>query len=309
MLSLEDRIQNLFERAGYSVRLNPLSDGNCQFAAIANQLQAHNVTAISSFDLRELVVNLEFQSSSFNVRPDFGELIDDSQYSSFEDYINRMRMHTTFGAHLTLQAIRELYFVRINVVSTEGSNHNRMIEPQENSVDILTLSIGYDPESLHYLSISEIIDFQIHDLTGNGNGNGRRDMEVGSEQDGDGQMSDENGDDEGRQRTYGRWAWDHGGSGEYGGGKMGRRITKTGMVWQVTQWRIEVVMDIMMGYGIVWWMVLDKSLFSKNLSMEIRELNVMQMMTTTMMVTMIMIMRYVSMHCSFSVHVYVYLER
>ena len=36
------------------------------------------------------------------------------------------------------------------------------------------------------------------------------------------------------------------------------RITKTGMVWRVTQWRIEVVMDIMMGYGIVWWMVLDR---------------------------------------------------
>ena len=204
VLSLEDRFQNLFERAGYSIRLNPLSDGNCQFAAIANQLQAHNVTAISSFDLRELVVNyiIEFRSSPFNVRPDFGELIDDSRYSSFEDYVNRMRMNTTFGDHLTLQAISELYLVRINVVSTEGSNHNRMIEPQENSVDIPTLSIGYDPESLHYFSISEIIDFQIHDLTGNGNVNGRRDMEVGSEQDGDGQMSDDNGDDMGAGRGH-----------------------------------------------------------------------------------------------------------
>ena len=71
-------------------------------------------------------------------------------------------------------------------------------------------------------------------------------MEVGSEQDGDGQMSDENGDDMGAGR--GHMVDGQGIMGDQESmvmvldrRKMGRRITKTGMVWRVTQWRIEVV--------------------------------------------------------------------
>ena len=167
-LSREERLSNLFEMAGYSVQLNPTPDGNCQFTAIADQLRVHNIAVLTPLEVREATVNyiIEYRRSPFNERQDFGEIIDTTRYSSFEDYVNRMRQHTTFGDHLTLQAIiSELYFVRINVISSEGDGHNRIIEPQEDVNQLPTLSVGYDPETLHYVSVSEVVDFQRHGLS------------------------------------------------------------------------------------------------------------------------------------------------
>ena len=64
-----------------------------------------------------------------------------------------MRQQGTFGDHLTLQAISELYIVQINVTSSLGDNYHRVIVPQEDVSELPTLTIGYDPVGQHYLSI------------------------------------------------------------------------------------------------------------------------------------------------------------
>ena len=110
VLSTEERLDNVFNRSGYSIHLNPSPDGNCQFAAIADQLQIKNIETLSANKMREAAVcyMLEYRQSPFNDRQDFAETFDSTRYSSFEDYISMMREQATFGDHLTLQAISEI---------------------------------------------------------------------------------------------------------------------------------------------------------------------------------------------------------
>ena len=168
-LSQEDRFDQLFQRFGYRITFNPAMDGRCQFAALSQQLREHGITDISPNDLRESTVNylIEFRrGSSFNTRGDFVTFLDPERYSSYNDYVNQMRLNTTFGDHITLQAISELYFVRIQVVSSHGRNYDTIIVPQENGIEnIPTLTIGHNIDSLHYLSVSPIVDFNIERMS------------------------------------------------------------------------------------------------------------------------------------------------
>ena len=168
-LSQEDRFDQLFQRFGYRITFNPAMDGRCQFAALSQQLQEHGITDISPNDLRESTVNylIEFRrGSSFSTRGDFVTFLDPERNSSYNDYVNQMRLNTTFGDHITLQAISELYFVRIQVVSSHGRNYDTIIVPQENGIEnIPTLRIGHDIDSLHYLSVSPIVDFNIERMS------------------------------------------------------------------------------------------------------------------------------------------------
>ena len=52
--------------------------------------------------------------------------------------------------------------MKIDVVSTQGDNHNRVIAPQEDVTGLPTLILGYDPDGKHYLSIDENIDFNVN---------------------------------------------------------------------------------------------------------------------------------------------------
>ena len=168
-LSQEERFDQLFQRFGYRITFNPAMDGRCQFAALSQQLREHGITDISPNDLRESTVNylIEFRrGSSFSTRGDFVTFLDPERYSSYNDYVNQMRLNTTFGDHITLQAISELYFVRIQVVSSHGRNYDTIIVPQENGIEnIPTLTIGHDIDSLHYLSVSPIVDFNIERMS------------------------------------------------------------------------------------------------------------------------------------------------
>ena len=83
---------------------------------------------------------IEFRKSPFNERPDFSEFFDEQIYSSYEEYLDMMRLDTTFGDHLTVQAASEVFFVRIRVVSAEGSDHGSIIIPREDADNIPTIT-------------------------------------------------------------------------------------------------------------------------------------------------------------------------
>ena len=99
----------MFQRIGRSVQLNPNSDGNCQFNAIANQLQGINLSHSAGSELCESIVNymIEFRISPFNERPDVSEFFDEQIYSSYD--LDMMRLDSTFGDHLTLQDASEFF--------------------------------------------------------------------------------------------------------------------------------------------------------------------------------------------------------
>ena len=167
-LSSEVRTENVFKRDGFVVRFNPLPDGNCQFSAIADQLRRNNVADLTPSEVREQTVAymVEHCKSPFNDREDFSILFNSDRYQDYNEYIERMQETSTYGDHLTLQAISELFFVRIHVVSAEGALYDRFIEPQEATNGIETLAVGYFHEGNgeHYLSIDgEGIDFNIYD--------------------------------------------------------------------------------------------------------------------------------------------------
>lgn len=63
---------------------------------------------------------VEFKESPYNDRESFSSVFNSDRYNNYDEYIDMMRRDSTFGDHLTLQAISELFFVRIHVVSSEA---------------------------------------------------------------------------------------------------------------------------------------------------------------------------------------------
>ena len=73
----------------------------------------------------------EYRESPFNDRPDFETTFNRDRYETFNKYIDMMGRNSTYGDQLTLQAASELFYVRIHIVSVQGSNYDRVIVPQE----------------------------------------------------------------------------------------------------------------------------------------------------------------------------------
>ena len=135
----------LFQDSGFQVRLNPVGDGNCQFGAFSDQLREVLGIEHSAQSLRREVVKYLRQINN-RIAP-FVE-------GNINTYLQGMAEESTFGDHLTLQAIADYYSININVVLPSGVNYCTL-SPQ-NSLPITTINLGYLPEGQgdHYLSIS-----------------------------------------------------------------------------------------------------------------------------------------------------------
>ena len=107
-------MEHAFERSGYVILMNPSPDGNCHFNAVTDQLRRLQISSMPASQVRQALVDymVEFRQSPFNDRDDFADVFDSNRYSSYEEYINMMRQDSTFGDHLTQQAISEYFFVR-----------------------------------------------------------------------------------------------------------------------------------------------------------------------------------------------------
>ena len=124
---------------------------------------------MSSADLRQAAVNymIEHRISPLSDRPDFSTTFDSDRFSSFENYITTMAQDATYGDHLTLQALSELFFVQINVCSAQGKMYDRVIVPREGLTDLPIVYLGYFPEGNgeHYVSLETVVDFEVGDET------------------------------------------------------------------------------------------------------------------------------------------------
>ena len=136
---------------------NPVGDGNCQFNAIAHQLNQRFVDAYANaVGLRQDVVAYlrehEFLAEQETTR--WSEMIP----GNAEEYLMHMGEAGVFGDQVTLQAISELYRIQILVVSSlqDGST---LIRPDGGNVldlnePIIVLGHLAEGEGEHYLSLT-----------------------------------------------------------------------------------------------------------------------------------------------------------
>ena len=136
----------LFSGTEFSVVLNPDGDGNCQFVAAADQLRRLGIEH-SGHSLRHAIIKYIREHANI---PDLRNYIEGND---IDTYLEGMSQINTYGDHITLQAIADLFAVNVQVVLPSGANYC-ILTPQY-VMPIDTIQLGYLPEGQgdHYVSI------------------------------------------------------------------------------------------------------------------------------------------------------------
>jgi hypothetical protein len=118
-------------------------DGNCFFYAIEHQLRKHNHIK-KYYNIRSDAVNY--------LRPDkirFKDFIDPNEYSTYEEYIEKMDKNKNYADYLTLSATAIILNKNI-IVHERGKTPLKIpgYVPHEDQ-----LHVWYDPISQHYDSV------------------------------------------------------------------------------------------------------------------------------------------------------------
>ncbi|KAG1650241.1 OTU domain-containing protein [Nymphon striatum] len=112
-LTHDNRIEELF----LSVQLDPAGDGNCQFAALSDQLGNVGIFS-SSATLREEIVNDLIDRPLNQAGVHLRNFVDNND---FDQYVYRMKRTGTYGDHITLQRTTDIFNVQIVVYSSLGT--------------------------------------------------------------------------------------------------------------------------------------------------------------------------------------------
>ena len=116
--SHKSNIVHLRDDFGLPLSFDPVGDGDCQFAAIADQLQLINITGnISTSVLRAQAVSYLANTPCLgnqNTTTWFASLVQETRGS----YLDWMAERGSYGDQITLQAISEHYNVQILILST-----------------------------------------------------------------------------------------------------------------------------------------------------------------------------------------------
>ncbi|XP_078671467.1 uncharacterized protein LOC144911444 [Branchiostoma floridae x Branchiostoma belcheri] len=104
-------------REGLQVRANVASDGNCQFAAIADQLERVRGITVSHQHLRDRVVQYLTDNPTL---PGSGAAVVNllgHQGANWDEYLLRLKRPGVWGDEFTLQAVANMQDVSIHMVS------------------------------------------------------------------------------------------------------------------------------------------------------------------------------------------------
>jgi len=161
-LTTEEKTKILNQRLqlyGLKEKTQILGDGNCQFAAIADQIYGDPKYAPK---VREVSVAWLRKHPDFKLRN--GATIKDflqvEFFPTWEDYCDYMASPGMWGDHLTLTAISELYNTRIFILSSvEGADPCTTIVPSKWS-EGKTIYLSHLHE-LHYGSLTPAEDFTL----------------------------------------------------------------------------------------------------------------------------------------------------
>ncbi|MES9901347.1 MAG: hypothetical protein ABW168_01535 [Sedimenticola sp.] len=162
---------------------NPPGDGNCQFEALSHQLSYKGIHRNSVTLRQQAVKHMEENPSRF--QPFVTE--------DYDSYLSCMKNEGTYGDHVTLQALADVYNMQILVVSSQGPEHATFVGTDNYIPDIPLLALGHYPEDngQHYVSVS-ITESALMKIVKND--------EEFTEDSGDGQV-DNNNDKEGDNST------------------------------------------------------------------------------------------------------------
>jgi len=138
-----------FSSQGYDVVFNPNGDGNCQFSAIIHHL--NNIGIFRSPEtLREEIC------SFLRDNPDGvdGTPLELFAGMPWNEYLSNMINNGTYGDQLTLQAVANLYQVKLVIVSSLGPDGIVHVLPQY-SAPISSFAVGHfsEQDGIHYVSL------------------------------------------------------------------------------------------------------------------------------------------------------------
>nr|XP_054768497.1 uncharacterized protein LOC129276082 [Lytechinus pictus] len=155
IITRESCIEQLFEDSGLSVRLNPKGNGNCQFSAVSDQLATLGIFK-SHIALRQEVVRFLASNTYFGNGRGWTAFLTEVP----EDYLARMSSDGSYGDHLTLQAIADIFHIQIIVISSLNGG-TTLISPEINEGNIFTFDMPYivlghlsEGNGEHYLSLT-----------------------------------------------------------------------------------------------------------------------------------------------------------
>ena len=142
----------IIEDQGYDIVYNPLGDGNCQFAALANQLSALGIFR-SEESLRKEIVGYLEENPVDNEGFPLLELV--PEFNSWEDYLQYMARSHTFGDQITLFAAANLFNVNVHVVSTLGPGSSHTFQPIfSNAMGTIHLGHFAENHGEHFVSLT-----------------------------------------------------------------------------------------------------------------------------------------------------------
>ena len=133
---------------GVRITFNPTNYGNCQFDALAHQLNSLGLYRTGD-QLR--------QSAIMHLRENRHLYVDffrNDQY--FDMYLDHMSLKTTYGDHFTLQAISRMFCLQILVISKLGQENHRIVSDSGRfELDLPIITVGHYPEGLgeHYVIV------------------------------------------------------------------------------------------------------------------------------------------------------------
>lgn len=145
---------------------NPEGDGNCQFAAIAHCLNQIGIFRSHETLRKEITKYLQEHPIGNDGTP-----LELFTAQPWNQYLASMTQTGTYGDHITLQAVANLYLVRIKIISTLGSEAEVIIAPQ-NGLPITTIVLGHMAENhgIHYLCLQQDVDSDLEIYTANKHG-------------------------------------------------------------------------------------------------------------------------------------------
>lgn len=146
-----------------TICFNPTGDGSCQFEAYAHEL--NKIGIFTSGDIaRESAVNYMLKNPYVmhgNKKTHLFEFVDKRDHKDWDSYLTGMKRRATYGDNLTLQALSNVYNVRILVVTAAAThlqtNNYHLIEPTSNDLESVagTVCLGHYSESTycHYVCL------------------------------------------------------------------------------------------------------------------------------------------------------------
>ena len=145
-------LQAVAQTYGVSILDTP-KDGNCQFHAIAQQLQIQTNKQMSADEVRKAIVQFLRQNPVLNVADGVLDLRDRIISETWEQYLDRLEKGEQWGNENTLLVVPFVFDVPVTVLSDSMDHVVSIPLPNENvNEDVPTLLIGHISE-LHYVGL------------------------------------------------------------------------------------------------------------------------------------------------------------